>query len=144
MSGYHRILLVEDSLRDAEMTIEALAEYNLANEILHLRDGEEALDYLFRRGAYAGMTLERPSVVILDLNMPRVDGREVLRQIRADAGLKTLPVVVMTSSKEEQDIVRSYELGTNAYVVKPVSFKEFVEAVKLVGCFWALLNEPPR
>lgn len=144
MSRVHRILLVEDSPQDAELSIEALREYNLANEIDHVRDGEEALDYLHCRGRFEGRDSGRPAVVILDLKMPKVDGLEVLRQIRADAELRTMPVVVMTSSKEEQDIVRSYELGTNAYVVKPVNFKDFVDAVKLVGGFWALLNEPPR
>ena len=138
-----RILLVEDSDRDAELTLKALAQHNLVNEIERARDGAEALDYLYRRGQFNGRPNGNPSVMLLDLKMPKVDGLEVLRQIRSDPQLKLIPVVVMTSSREEQDVVRSYELGANAYVVKPVTFKEFVEAVKQVGVFWALVNEPP-
>jgi CheY-like chemotaxis protein len=138
-----RILLAEDSDRDAELTLNALAQHNLVNEIERVRDGAEALDCLYRRGEYGGRPKGNPTVVLLDLKMPKVDGLEVLRQIRSDAELKLIPVVVMTSSREEQDVVRSYELGANAYVVKPVKFNEFVEAVKQVGVFWAIINQQP-
>lgn len=138
-----RVLLVEDSPRDAEMTISALEESNLANEIFHVPDGEAALDYLFCRGVYADRSAGLPAVVLLDLKMPKVDGLEVLRQIRADPNLKKMAVVIMTSSREEQDVAKSYELGINSYVVKPVHFTEFVEAVKLVGAYWLLVNESP-
>lgn len=138
------ILLVDDSPRDTEMALEALRHYHLANEVVALRDGAEALDYLHRRGEFAGRDGADPVVILLDLKMPRVDGLEVLREIKADPQLKVLPVVMMTSSREEQDLVRSYQLGVNAYVVKPLNFHEFVEAVKVVGAFWAMLNEPPR
>ncbi len=143
MNPLSRILLVEDSLKDAEMTLDALAEYHLANEVLHLHDGAEALDFLYRRGAFAGRTGGQPAVMLLDLKMPKVDGMEVLRQIKSDPQLKVIPVVVMTSSREEQDLVDSYALGVNAYVVKPVNFQGFVEAVKHVGAFWAVFNEAP-
>jgi CheY-like chemotaxis protein len=144
MPELRRIVLVEDSSRDAELAMNALRRH-VANEIVHLRDGAEALDYLYRRGAFKAIPPEQPAVVLLDLKMPKVDGLEVLRQVKGDAALKTTPVVVMTSSREEQDIVRSYQLGVNAYVVKPVKFGEFVEAVKQLGVFWALINElPPR
>lgn len=138
-----RILLVEDSDRDAELTIDALGQYNLANDILRLSDGAEALDYLFRRGQFDGRPNGNPAVILLDLKMPKVDGLEVLRHIKNEPQLRLIPVVVMTSSREEQDMVRSYELGVNAYVVKPVNFIEFVDAVKQVGVFWAVINEPP-
>ena len=138
-----RILLVDDSPRDTELALDALAQHNLANEVVALRDGAEALDYLYRRGQFADRGNGNPAVVMLDLKMPKVDGIEVLRHIKGDPQLKTIPVVVMTSSREEQDLVRSYELGVNAYIVKPVQFLEFVEAVKLVGSFWAVVNEPP-
>ena len=138
-----RILLAEDSDRDTELTLNALAQHNLVNVIERVRDGAEALDYLYRRGQFSGRPNGNPAVVLLDLKMPKVDGLEVLRQIRSDPQLSLIPVVVMTSSNEEQDVVRSYELGANAYVVKPVKFNEFVEAVKQVGVFWALINEPP-
>lgn len=138
-----RILLVDDSERDLEMAVDALESHNLANAIVTLRDGAEALDYLYQRGAYATRTDGLPAVILLDLKMPKVDGLEVLRQLKADPKLKVIPVVVMTSSREEQDLVRSYHLGVNAYVVKPVRFEEFVEAVRQVGAFWAVLNEPP-
>ncbi len=138
-----RILLVEDSPRDAELTLEALADYNLANDVLHLRDGADALDFLYRRGEFAGRTNGQPAAILLDLKLPKVDGLEVLRQIRGDPALKLIPVVVMTSSREEADVVTSYELGVNAYVVKPVKFQDFVAAVKRVGAFWAVVNEPP-
>jgi two-component system, response regulator len=143
MNSLSRILLVDDSPRDTELALEALETHSLANEVVTLRDGAEALDYLFRRGPFADRTNGQPAVMLLDLKMPKVDGLEVLRQIKSDPVLKTIPVVVMTSSREEQDLVRSYELGVNAYVVKPVKFGAFVEAVKQVGAFWAILNEPP-
>lgn len=143
MPHLKRIVIVDDSARDTELALEALASYHLANEVQTLRDGVEALDYLFRRGEFAGRSDGHPAVVLLDLKMPRVDGLEVLRQMKADPALRLIPVVIMTSSREEQDTVRSYELGVNAYVVKPVRFPEFVEAVKQIGAFWAVLNEPP-
>ncbi len=143
MAHLQRILLVDDSPRDTEMALDALATYNLANEVVTLRDGAEALDYLYRRGPFADRTNEQPAVILLDLKMPKVDGLEVLRQIKGDPDLKVIPVVMMTSSREEQDLVKSYHLGVNAYVVKPVGFHEFVEAVKMVGGFWAMMNEPP-
>ena len=138
-----RILLVDDSPRDTELTLNALAQNNLANEVVALRDGAEALDFLYRRGQFADRTNGQPAVVLLDLKMPKVDGIEVLRQIKSDPQLKMTPVVVLTSSREEQDMVKSYQLGVNAYIVKPVEFQEFVEAVKQVGAFWAVVNEPP-
>jgi CheY-like chemotaxis protein len=139
-----RILLVDDSPRDTEMALNALETHNLANEVLVLRDGVEALDYLYRRGQFAAREGGDPAVILLDLKMPRVDGLEVLRQIKSDPALKVIPVVVMTSSREEQDLLRSYEFGVNAFVVKPVKFQEFVDAVGQLGAFWAVLNEPPR
>jgi CheY-like chemotaxis protein len=138
-----RILLAEDSDRDAELTLNALAQHNLVNEIERVRDGAEALDYLYRRGQFSSRPNGNPAVVLLDLKMPKVDGLEVLRQIRSDPQLNLIPVMVMTSSREEQDVVRSYELGANAFVVKPVNFNEFVNAVKQVGVFWAIINQPP-
>ncbi len=138
-----RILLVDDSPRDTELTLNALAQHNLANEVVAVRDGAEALDYLYRRGPFADRAAGNPAVVLLDLKMPKVDGIEVLRQMKSDPQLKMMPVVVLTSSREEQDLVTSYQLGVNAYIVKPVQFQEFVEAVKLLGAFWAVVNEPP-
>lgn len=138
-----RILLVEDSEHDIELTLAALEAHNVANEVDTARDGAEALDYLYRRGAFADRSNELPVVVLLDLKMPRVDGLEVLRQIKADPELKKIPVVMLTSSREEQDLVRSYELGVNAYVVKPVNFAQFMDSVKQLGCFWAVINETP-
>lgn len=142
-ASLRRILLAEDSMQDAELALEALAENHVSNLVDHVRDGAEALDYLLCRGAYADRTTGNPGVVLLDLKMPKVDGLEVLREIKVNARLKMIPVVMMTSSREEQDVVHSYELGVNAYVVKPVGFSEFAEAVKQVGVFWAMLNEPP-
>ncbi|MBX7185792.1 MAG: response regulator [Vicinamibacteria bacterium] len=142
MTRLKRVLLVDDSPRDTELAIEALSEYHLANEIVTARDGVEALDYLFRRNAFAQRDDGEPAVVILDLKMPRVDGLEVLRAVKSDPDLRRIPVVVMTSSREEQDLVRSYELGVNAYVVKPLDFHQFTEAMRVVGAFWAVLNEP--
>lgn len=138
-----RILLVDDNPRDLEMALDALEQYHLGNEVVTLRDGAEALDYLFRRGEFAGRDGGDPAVILLDLKMPKVDGLEVLREVKGDARLKVIPIVVMTSSREEQDIVSSYKLGVNAYVVKPLNFHEFVDAMKLVGAFWVVLNEPP-
>jgi two-component system response regulator len=143
MSFLKRILLVEDSPRDAELALDALATNHLANEVFHVRDGADALDYLYRRGQFAGRPNGEPAMVLLDLKMPKVDGLEVLRQIKGDPALKMIPVVVMTSSREEQDLLNSYQLGVNAYVVKPVQFHEFVDAVRQVGGFWGVLNEPP-
>lgn len=138
-----RILLVDDSARDREMALEALASHNLANVVVPLRDGVEALDYLQRRGDFAARPEGQPVVILLDLKMPRLDGLEVLRVLKGDPALRAIPVVIMTSSREESDLVRSYELGANAYVVKPVRFQDFIEAVRQLGAFWALLNEPP-
>ena len=138
-----RILLVEDSPNDAELTLEALAEHNLANGVEWVHDGEEALDYLFCRGRFAGRECNNPSVILLDLKLPKVDGLEVLRTIKSDERMKLLPVVVLTSSREERDMIESYRLGVNAYVVKPVNFPDFMDAVKELGVFWALVNEPP-
>ena len=138
-----RILLAEDSDRDAELTINALTQHNLVNEVERVRDGAEALDYLYRRGPFSSRLNGHPALVLLDLKMPKVDGLEVLRQIRSDPQLKLIPVVVMTSSRQEQDLLESYKLGANAYVVKPVKFNEFVNAVKQLGVFWAIINQPP-
>jgi CheY-like chemotaxis protein len=137
------ILVVDDDPNDVELTLNALAEHNLANRIMVLRDGAEALDYLRRQGAYQGRTDGQPVVMLLDLKMPKVNGLDVLKQIKADEALRLVPVVMLTSSRQERDLVASYELGANAYVVKPVSFAEFVSAIKGLGVFWALINEPP-
>ncbi len=143
MKSYlRRILLAEDSARDVELTIEALGEYNLANEVIVVEDGVEVLDYLYCRGKYEGRVNRPPAVVLLDIKMPRMNGIEVLREIRASEKFRSLPVVMLTSSREERDIVESYDLGINAYVVKPVDFQEFIEAVKALGLFWAVVNEP--
>lgn len=143
MSNLRPILLAEDNPNDVELVLTAFQEAKLANEVVVARDGEQALDYLFRRGAHAQREPGFPAVVLLDWKMPRVDGREVLRQVRADPELRLLPIVVLTSSKEEVDLVQSYQLGANAYVVKPVGFDEFINAVSKLGVFWALLNEVP-
>jgi len=143
MAPLKRILLVEDNERDVELTLAALAEHNLANEVVTARDGAEALDYLYHRGRFAGHANGLPVVVLLDLKMPKVDGLEVLRHMREDAALRRVPVVMITSSREEQDLLNSYQLGVNAYVVKPVDFQKFVESVKQIGFFWAIINEPP-
>ncbi len=137
------ILLVEDNPHDLELTLVALERSQLANDVVVVRDGAEALDYLHARGAYEGRDAGNPAVVLLDLKLPKVDGLEVLADVRGSAALKSVPVVMLTSSKEEQDLVRSYALGVNAYVVKPVDFKEFVRAIADLGVFWAVLNEPP-
>ncbi|MBI4514635.1 MAG: response regulator [Deltaproteobacteria bacterium] len=138
-----KILLAEDNAHDIELTLTAMEEYRLANDVQVVRDGAEALDYLYRRGAFAGRPDGHPLLVLLDLKMPKVDGIEVLRQVKSDPELKVIPVVVVTSSREEQDVVRGYQLGANAYVVKPVDFDEFVEGVRQLNLFWVLMNEPP-
>ena len=138
-----RILMVEDDPKDVELTLTALEEYNLANEVIVSRDGEQALDYLYCRGEYKTRSSGNPAVMLLDLKLPKVDGLEVLKQIKSDGVLRMIPVVVLTSSKEEKDMVASYKLGVNAYVVKPVDFHEFVNAIKELGVFWAVINEPP-
>jgi CheY-like chemotaxis protein len=143
MDLFGRILMVEDDPRDVELTLTALAEYNLANEVVVAGDGEEALDYLYCRGNFKARTSENPAVLLLDLKLPKVDGLEVLQQIKSDEKLRLIPVVVLTSSREERDMVASYKLGVNAYVVKPVDFHEFVNAIKELGVFWAVINEPP-
>lgn len=137
------ILLAEDDPKDVELTLAALREYNLVNRIVVARDGVEALDYLCQRGQFANRPEGHPAVVLLDLKMPKVDGLEVLRQVKSDPALKTIPIVVLTSSRQEQDIVESYNLGVNAYVVKPVAFDKFVEVVRQIGLFWVLMNEVP-
>ena len=143
VSKVGRILMVEDDPKDVELTLTALEDYNLANEVVVTRDGEQALDYLYCRGEYKTRPCDNPAVMLLDLKLPKVDGLEVLKQIKSDAKLRMIPVVVLTSSKEEKDMVASYKLGVNAYVVKPVDFHEFVNAVKELGVFWAVVNEPP-
>ena len=143
MVALKRILLVEDNPNDAELTLEALAEHNLANGVEWVHDGAEALDYLYCRGKYLGHDCHDLSVVLLDLKLPKVDGLEVLRTIKSDEKLKLLPVVVLTSSREEKDMIDTYRLGVNAYVVKPVNFHDFMDAVKELGMFWAFVNEPP-
>ena len=143
MNPTGRILLVEDSVQDVELTLTALERHNLANEVVVTRDGQEALDYLYRRGAFKMRAGGTPVVVLLLIKLPKVDGLEVLQRMRADDSLKRTPVVMLTSSREEQDIVRSYDLGVNAYVVKPVDFQAFVGAICELGLFWAVLNQPP-
>ena len=143
MTTLGRILMVEDDPRDVELTLTALEDYNLANEVVVTRDGQEALDYLYCRGQFATRPQDNPAVMLLDLKLPKVDGMEVLQQVRSDERLKMIPVVVLTSSHEEKDMMRSYKLGVNAYVVKPVDFHEFVNAVKELGVFWAVINQPP-
>lgn len=138
-----RILLVEDSINDVELILTSLAENHLGNEVVVVRDGEEALDYLYRRGMYRLRREGNPVVVLLDLKLPKVDGIEVLSELKANSSLRTVPVVVLTSSREEHDLTRCYELGTNAYVVKPIDFHEFVDVIKGLGLFWAIINEPP-
>jgi CheY-like chemotaxis protein len=137
------ILLVEDSPNDVELTLEALKDARLANDVVVVRDGAEALDYLFCQGSYAGRNDGDPAVVLLDLKLPKVDGLEVLARIRREHDNRHLPVVILTSSREEQDLVRGYQLGVNAFVVKPVGFQEFFRAIQDLGVFWAVLNEPP-
>jgi DNA-binding response OmpR family regulator len=143
MNKLGRILLVEDDPKDVELTLTALEEYNLANEVIVARDGEEALEYLYARGKFKTRSSDNPAVMLLDLKLPKVDGLEVLKQIKSEEKLRMMPVVVLTSSKEEKDMVASYKLGVSAYVVKPVDFHEFVNAIKELGAFWAVINEPP-
>lgn len=143
MTDIGRILLVEDDPRDIELTLSALEENNLANEVVVVRDGEQALNYLNRRGDFALRFEGHPVVVLLDLKMPKMNGLEVLRAMKSDSSLKRIPVVVLTSSRESSDLAECYEQGVNAYVVKPVQFDEFVQSVQELGVFWALINEPP-
>lgn len=143
MNPIRTILLAEDSPADAEMAIDALREANLINPIVHVEDGVEALDYLHRRGAHAGRPEGNPAVILLDIKMPRMDGLEVLQQMRETPGMKSIPVVILSSSREESDLARSWDLGVNAYVVKPVDVEQFFIAIKTLGQFWAVLNEAP-
>ena len=143
MATIGRILLVEDDPKDVELTMTALEEYNLSNEVVVASDGEEALDYLYYRGKFQRRSGENPAVMLLDLKLPKVNGLEVLQAIKTDEKLRMIPVVVLTSSREERDMVESYKYGVNAYVVKPVDFHEFVNAIKELGVFWAIINEPP-
>jgi CheY-like chemotaxis protein len=143
MADLRPILLVEDNPKDIELTLAALAKCQLANSIVLTRDGAEALDYIYRRGAHAERYPGDPAVVLLDLKLPKVDGLEVLEHLKGDADHRQIPVVMLTSSREESDLVRSYELGVNAFVVKPVDFNAFFEAIQDLGMFWGVLNEPP-
>jgi CheY-like chemotaxis protein len=143
MRDLRPILLVEDNPKDAELTMAALARCQLLNDVTHVRDGVEALEYLRCQGRYAGAMHGGPVVVLLDLKLPKLNGLDVLREIRTDAALSSTPVVMLTSSREEQDLIRSYELGVNAFVVKPVDFKEFLEAIQGLGMFWGITNQPP-
>lgn len=143
MRDLRPILLVEDNPKDAELTMAALARCQLLNDVTHVRDGVEALEYLRCQGGYAGAMHGGPVVVLLDLKLPKLNGLEVLKEIRTDAALSSTPVVMLTSSREEQDLIRSYELGVNAFVVKPVDFKEFLEAIQGLGMFWGITNQPP-
>jgi CheY-like chemotaxis protein len=137
------ILLVEDNIYDAELIKTGLEENNLANRIVSVRDGEEALDYLHCRGPYADRIDGPPAVVLLDINLPKINGLEVLRQMRSDEGLKLVPVVILTSSRHDRDIIEGYALGTNGYVVKPIDFHQFVDTIKQLGAYWAIINQPP-
>lgn len=143
LSNIHNILLAEDDPRDVELTLAALDEYHLANSVVTVGDGEQALDYLYSRGKFSNRSNGNPILVLLDLKMPKVDGLEVLKAIKADVDLKMIPVVVLTSSREMPDLVECYNHGVNAYVVKPVDFGDFMKAVKQLGIFWAAINEPP-
>jgi len=143
MAKIKRILLAEDNENDVELTLTALQECRLSNEVEVVRDGAEALDYIYQRGKHSGRVDGLPCVILLDLKMPRVDGLEVLRQIKSDPALRHIPVVMLTSSREEKDLVLSYDLGVNAFVVKPVDFDQFLQAIRALGMFWALVNEPP-
>ena len=139
-----RILLAEDSAQDVELTLNALAEHNISNSVAVARDGAEALDYLYQRGAYARREEGNPVLLLLDLKMPRVDGLEVLRTVKSDPRLRTIPVVILTSSREEPDVARAYELGVNSYIVKPVDLDQFMSAVSQAGLYWLLVNEIPQ
>jgi CheY-like chemotaxis protein len=143
MAPLKEILYAEDSANDVELTLEALKGVGIVNKIVVARDGAEALDYLYRRGRFAERQTETPILVLLDLKLPKVSGLEVLKKIKSDPHLRTVPVVVLTSSREERDLVEGYRLGVNAFVVKPVDFQQFTESVRRIGCFWALVNEPP-
>jgi CheY-like chemotaxis protein len=143
MAQLRRVLLVEDDPKDVELTLAAFGEKNLGNEVDVARDGAEALDYLYRRGNFSSRPQVNPVVILLDLKLPKIDGMQVLKEVKGNDELKTIPVVVLTSSREEQDLVRSYRLGVNAYVVKPVDFHKFVDAVGELGVFWAVINQPP-
>jgi CheY-like chemotaxis protein len=143
MADLRHILLAEDNANDVELTLAALKTNRVLNDVVVTRDGADTLDYLWRRNAYKDRAGGNPVLMLLDLKMPKVDGLEVLRQVKSSAQFKTIPIVILTSSREEQDVVRSYDLGVNAYVVKPVDFHDFIEAVKLLGGFWAVVNEPP-
>ena len=143
MGELRTILLAEDNPKDVELTLEALSEHNLANNVIVVRDGVETMDYLRCQGKYKQRKPGLPAVLLLDIKMPRMDGIEVLQAVRGDPALRLLPVVILTSSREEQDLIKSYELGVNAYVVKPVDFKDFIRAVKEIGVFWAIINEIP-
>ncbi len=137
------ILLVEDNPKDLELTLLALARSNLANEVVTVRDGKEAIDYLFRAGPYLDRPEGNPAVILLDLKLPKMDGLQVLERVKSEPNLRAVPVVMLTTSREERDLVLSYKLGVNAYVVKPVGFKDFIDAIQELGVFWAVLNEPP-
>ncbi len=143
MNELKRILLVDDDEKDVKLALKALNGNKLANYVDVARDGEEALDYLYKRGKYSQRDSDNPVVILLDLKMPKIDGIDVLREIRHDNNLKCIPVVMLTSSREEKDLLKSYNLGVNAYVVKPVNFSDFIEVVKQINIFWALINEPP-
>jgi CheY-like chemotaxis protein len=144
MSQNGKILLVEDDPKDVELTLGALGDNNIANEVVVTRDGTEALDYLYRRGSYAARAEQDPLLILLDIKLPKVDGLQVLRQLKSDDRLKLIPVVMLTSSNEEKDVIRSYNLGVNAYVVKPVDFDEFAAAIRQLGLFWTITNRPPQ
>lgn len=143
MKNLKRILLAEDNIEDVQLTLEALAGCHLANQVMVVRDGADALDYLHRRGSFDKRSDAQPVVIFLDIKMPKVDGVEVLRQIKSDPILRMIPVVMVTSSREQQDLLSSYQLGVNAYVVKPIDFDQFVHAIQELGLYWAVLNEPP-
>ena len=143
MNNLKRILLVEDDPKDVELTLVAFSDCNLANEVAVVHDGAEALDFLLCRGDFASRPNVNPAVILLDLKIPKVDGLEVLRQVRADDRLNMIPIVIFTSSKEDSDLIESYQLGTNAYVQKPIDFKQFITSIKQLGVFWAIINEPP-
>ncbi len=144
MEPLKRILLVEDDPKDIELTLTALSEHNLANNVVVARDGVMALDYLYRRDEFADRPEGNPVVILLDLKMPKMDGIQVLQLLKEDENMRMIPIVILTSSREDRDLEKCYKLGVNAYVVKPVQFNEFVEAVKHIGVFWALINEPPQ
>jgi CheY-like chemotaxis protein len=143
MPEFRRILLVEDDPNDVELIMTGLAENNLANEVVAVHDGEDALDYLNCCGKFAGRTGGHPAVVLLDLKLPKISGLEVLRQMKTDEKLRCVPVVILTSSREDQDIREGYRLGANSYVVKPVDFHQFIDAIKRIGVYWAIMSEPP-